>query len=194
MAKNFLVKAVYAGIMTAFLTVTANAVTISPNQVYTTQILSGDANIIYGGNYNIGASKKNKPPVLINDTYHFEVVNPAITAVFGGSFFGLKNNAPDLTKPLFTSLVASLYDITTSTFLGSVSLLGNLGPFSGNLIAGHFYDLQVIGASSTNVGVRNYSFTISAIPLPPAALLLLSGLFGIGALGRGRRGANNVKV
>ncbi len=64
------------------------------------------------------------------------------------------------------------------------------------LIVGHTYDLvfTVTHNPSPKAGVVISSFTVtpSPVPVPPAAILLLSGLVGIGALGRKRAGKVSV--
>jgi hypothetical protein len=55
--------------------------------------------------------------------------------------------------------------------------------FGGGGVIGSFFGF---GATDRLSDYKIRSVTVSAVPLPPAALLLLTGLFGIGALGRRR--------
>jgi hypothetical protein len=55
--------------------------------------------------------------------------------------------------------------------------------FGGGGVIGSFFGF---GATDRLSDYKIRSVTVSAVPLPPAALLLVTGLFGIGALGRRR--------
>jgi hypothetical protein len=55
--------------------------------------------------------------------------------------------------------------------------------FGGGGVIGSFFGF---GATDKLSDYKIRSVTVSAVPLPPAALLLVTGLFGIGALGRRR--------
>lgn len=77
-----------------------------------------------------------------------------------------------------------------------VSPVSNIGIVTFALIVGHTYDLvfKVTHFASKKASVASSSFTVtpSPVPVPPAAILLLSGLVGIGALGRKRSGKVSV--
>ncbi len=53
--------------------------------------------------------------------------------------------------------------------------------FAGGGVIGKFF---AFGATNDTSDYKIRSVTVSAVPLPPAAVLLVTGLFGIGALGR----------
>jgi hypothetical protein len=82
------------------------------------------------------------------------------------------------------------------TLGGPVVALNNAITNTFTLIIGHTYDLvfQVTHNATTGNSAVNSSFTVtpSPVPVPPAAILLLSGLVGIGALGRKRLGKVSV--
>jgi hypothetical protein len=84
-------------------------------------------------------------------------------------------------------------DITANT---AAVTLNNVLTNTYALIVGHSYDLffKVSHSASPSAGAVISSFTVtpSAVPVPPAAILLLSGLVGIGALGRKRSGKVSV--
>jgi hypothetical protein len=62
-----------------------------------------------------------------------------------------------------------------------IPLISHLYNFSGE--QGHVFGF---GAGENNDDFKLKSITVSAVPLPPALLLFVSGLFGIGLLGRRR--------
>ena len=89
--------------------------------------------------------------------------------------------------------VATWADITA----GSPAVtLNNALTNTFTLVVGHTYDLvfKVTHLASPTAGVVSSGFVVtpSPIPVPPAAVLLLSGLVGIGALGRKRSGKVSV--
>jgi hypothetical protein len=55
--------------------------------------------------------------------------------------------------------------------------------FAGGGVIGSLFGF---GATADTSDYKIRSVTVSAVPLPPAAMLLITGLFGIGALGRRR--------
>ena len=63
----------------------------------------------------------------------------------------------------------------------------NLAP-TGNISAFFFNSLTAFssGFGDASVSIDNISFNVSAVPLPPALLSLLSGLFGMGIFARAR--------
>jgi len=83
----------------------------------------------------------------------------------------------------FTSLGATLYDITTSTVVGSGL---NISLVPGT--AGNNYLLEVYGNGTSPLGgLFGGAVHVSAVPIPAAAWLLISGLAGIGAMARRRK-------
>jgi hypothetical protein len=84
----------------------------------------------------------------------------------------------------FSTLTAHLFDITTSTFVGS-----GLNFTLPSLAGGDNYDLVVSGKALSPLGgiFAGAVHVSAAAPIPAAAWLLLSGLVGVGAMARRRK-------
>jgi hypothetical protein len=90
--------------------------------------------------------------------------------------------APGLNTQI-TGLSASLVDTDTSTTVASGSESFDVAA----LVSGH-YELVITGTpTGTLGGIYAGAVAVSAVPLPAAAWLLLSGLAGVGAMARRRR-------
>ena len=86
-----------------------------------------------------------------------------------------------------SGLTANLY-LVTGGVLGP-SLISGLNfsyPSLGATVPGNYYDLQMTGTVTGPTG-GGYGGTISVVPVPAAAWLLLSGLVGVGAMARRRK-------
>jgi hypothetical protein len=96
----------------------------------------------------------------------------------------------------FTSLVANWIDLTASVTIPFLIAppASSGGLFSTLLTAGHSYMLEVIWSTGANTAA-SYHTTVSTgpgsvinpTPLPPAAVLFVSALAGLGLLGRRRK-------
>ena len=93
----------------------------------------------------------------------------------------------------FTALTLTLKDITNSVVLGSINVLTAAVPIYATLTTGNLYDLIVTGKATAN-STSTYSFAISAVPVPPALLLLVSGLCGVGFMGRRKKSVAKISV
>jgi hypothetical protein len=175
--RNFYIT-VMALMASVFMAVSANAVTISPNSATVHQL-------IFGVEYDaVQPLAKN---VSFSHTYKFKVVdNPVSLNSF--TFNGVSGSS-------FITLNLKLFDVAMNQVIASVNVLtaGGFTPVMTSLSTGGFYNLIVTGSTSGGNG-RSYAFNVSAVPVPPALLLLASGLLGAGFMGRRRRTTTSVVV
>ncbi len=120
-------------------------------------------------------------PNTFTDNWDFQLGS---TAGVGDNIFNLVvtpvSNILGLTANLYTDIGGVLTLVPGGTGLNfSLSSLPALG-------LGDYYDLQVKGTVTGTVG-GGYGGTLSIVPLPAAAWLLLSGLAGVGAMARRRK-------
>ena len=170
---------------------TANAVTLNPGNTITDPILSnsaadGGVSDLQLGPYFFGAA--------------FQSADAAGKAIF--KFKNTLSTTTDIAVAIGTILQGS-----GGFFTGGVTVKwleggalqsvaqGVTGVYniSQTLLAGQVGTLKIIFGDPVSKGQGSAAFTVdvastvSPIPLPPAALLLISGLAGIGVLSRRRR-------
>jgi hypothetical protein len=168
-------------VISALMSVSVSATTISPSGGSATHPLD------FGIDYSGGRSFVTGAGDGFKDIYRFKATTAAATAAdFSGSFKGGG----------FSALKVEWLDGSTVIF--AFNFLDYPYPSGFDLalplIFGKKYNLVISGALTKGGPGGSYAFDVTAVPLPPAALLLLSGLIGIGALGRRRRGAKKVSV
>jgi hypothetical protein len=87
-----------------------------------------------------------------------------------------------------SSYTFSLVDVTTSTVIASnINVLAGPSTFIYSLVVGNVYQIQLAlnAGSSGSRNARSFgAVTVSAVPVPPAVILLVSGLLGVGYMGR----------
>lgn len=156
----------------------ASAVTVTTLGIYT---LNGVGTSPDGYYDAIVSTPKSKFLNFVSKTFHF---------VAAAGF---------PTVEIVTSPSTALYALTSATWIDTVThsvTNVSLGSNVLTLIAGRAYDLVfkvTHNATATNTFVQSsFAVTPSPVPVPPAAILLLSGLVGIGALGRKRSGKVSV--
>jgi hypothetical protein len=101
------------------------------------------------------------------------ILDFASTSNFGGSL---------------SNYTFSFIDLTTSAVIASnVNVLGGPSTFIYSLVSGNNYRIQ-LALSASGAGGRNArsfgAVTVSTIPVPPAVVLMVSGLLGAGYMGR----------
>ena len=168
--------AVLALTASVFMVASANAVPILPND-----------GIIHGLAFHSYEASSIAVPVNGSFTheYKFNVADNPISFTFG---YG--GSSPTI----FSALQIEVFK--GSTPLGILDLFTVSNPFvvAAGLAPGTgIYTLVVSG--TTNPGfAAGYGMTISAIPVPPALLLLVSGLMGAGFMGRRKVSGSKVAV
>jgi hypothetical protein len=172
---------VVALIAAAFFAASAHAITIAPNNPV--------ALLTYGVEYTgVNTYGKNK---TFTDTYHFQAgANAGTLNSFG---FTVTGTAPNFV-PTFSLLKFQVYDVTANVYSAVFNVFTTTYPQVGSLIIGHLYDFIVTGKTTNATAGNTYSFNVSAIPVPPALILLVSGLFGAGLMGRRKKIAKSVSI
>jgi hypothetical protein len=172
--------AAMAVMASVFLAVSANAVTLPPIGPNSALVVLG-----YPDDVDGGASIRARNTIFTH-TYEFQLLNSGASL---NSFIFTGTNSTG-----FSTLTVSLVDGVTNAFIGSINGLTSLTPvLVTGLTSGGFYNLVVSG-KTTATGNSLYAFNVSAVPVPPALLLLVSGLFGAGFMGRRKRAASSVSV
>jgi hypothetical protein len=172
--------AAMAVMASVFLAVSANAVTLPPIGPNSALVVLGYPDDV-DGLASIGPRN-----TMFTHTYEFQLLNSAASLnsfIFTGT-----------TSTGFSTLTISLRNAVTNALIGSIDGLTSSTPvLVAGLTGGGFYNLVVSG-KTTATGNSLYAFNVSAVPVPPALLLLVSGLFGAGFMGRRKRTASSVSV
>jgi hypothetical protein len=160
-----------------WLAVSAHAVTFD---------LPADDGILNSGDYDFAGLAFGRN-TTINNTYTFEADVASVILDISASAtsnFMVGNQ-----------LLYSFVDVTNGNSVissGNLLLGSLLAPF--NLVIGNQYAIIITGASRSVNGSGSYSVSVSAVPVPPALILLASGLVGAGLLGRRRQRTKKVAV
>ena len=94
--------------------------------------------------------------------------------------FTYKTTLSDLSEELFFGFDFLFLSITTAT--GTVDSIVGPGSFSFDATPGETYFANVFGTGDGTLGAGLFGIDITAVPVPPALLLLGSGLFALFAL------------
>jgi hypothetical protein len=165
----------------AFIAVGANAATIGPiGPDSPLVILSYPDDAFGGGSIRTGNTS-------FTHTYEFQLGNSA-GSLNSLAFVGSVGSG-------FTSLSVSLVEaiIGGSTIASANALTLATPVVVSGLVSGGLYNLIFSGTTASG-GNSVYAFNVSAVPVPPALLLLVSGLFGAGFMGRRKMGSKKVSV
>jgi hypothetical protein len=117
----------------------------------------------------------------VNDKWYFNLVSDSDVAARA---VGIVFDNP-LSMP---SLTLQLYKTSDNSTVGGSTTTPNLLSLSGLSFGSYYLHITGIAAGQGLQYVGNVA--VSAVPLPAAALLLLSGLAGVGVMARRRREAN----
>jgi hypothetical protein len=162
----------------AFISVSANAATIGPIGPNSPLVVLSYPDDAFGGGSITGAGS-------FTHSYEFQLGNSA-GSLNALAVFGTVGNG-------FTSLSISLVEAVMGSTIASANALTLATPVVvSGLVSGGFYNL--IFSGTTSGGTNVYAFNVSAVPVPPALLLLVSGLFGAGFMGRRKMGSKKVSV
>jgi hypothetical protein len=103
---------------------------------------------------------------------------------------GIANNytVPPAGNFDITGLSVTLYNAVSDTAVAGVLYFNGHTQFSDSSLAAGTYYMQVTGTADGTLGGEYFgSASVSSVPLPAAAWLLLSGLAGMGAMARRRK-------
>ena len=118
----------------------------------------------------------------------FSAISQSFTAAFAGNYLFQFYYAPRTSTP-GDNLVNALVDNVTVTTKSGVTPAGwTLVSVILGLTAGtHSVGFNALGSIDNTLGGFVDNVSVSAVPLPPAALLLTSAIAGIGYIGRRRK-------
>jgi hypothetical protein len=136
------------------------------------------------GILNVGDSDAYQTPSLRRNTNFTE--NLDFTAAASG--VSIDFSKANVFGGAFRNYSFSLINLTTSAVIASnVNLLTGPSNYIYNLINGNNYRIQLVANTSSAGTPSAFSLgfvAVSAVPVPPAAVLLVTGLLGAGYMGR----------
>ncbi len=161
----------------AMLSSAASAVTLTP----------GDSVVLGSGSFYDADRPTIAANTAVNDIYTFTAA--AVSAIYqsDGVFNGGAYSISNLTLTWFDVTAGANAQVSGITNPNGF----NTGPATETiaLVIGHVYNLIVTGTTNAAGGGYNLQIasTVSAVPLPPAAILLVTGLIGAGFASRRRK-------